>query len=164
MISVKRYNILITSVGSTTSIGVIKFIRNSHYNSCIIGTDSNPKHKIAGSALVDKFYTLEVFNHKNYLMALKKIIKENNIEILIPIHDKEIEILADVKAEFAKMNCKIIVSLKSTVDNVNDKYLFFCTLTKSGIKTPPTFLVNEWLIEQIHDVEKKWILKPIKRS
>src|SRR5688572_21248926 len=56
--SMPEVTVLITGLGSTTAVSVIKGFRQQHtFRVRIIGTDSHPHNLIAGSAFCDRFYT-----------------------------------------------------------------------------------------------------------
>ena len=157
----EKYKVLITSIGSTTSIGVIKFIRKCKSNSIFIfGTDINEEKKNAGSALVDKFYKVPSFNNPDYLPFIKNIVRQHGINIIVPIHDYEIEVLSCSINEFAELGCKVIVSSYETVKLVNDKFLFENLLSKNGILSPKTYKIGQWQNQKI-ETKAKWVLKPM---
>lgn len=153
--------VLVTSIGSTPSIGVIKFIKGTRRNIEIFGTDINDSDRIAGSSLVDRFFKVPLNTDSKYLNEILKIVEEQNIRILIPIHDYEIEVLSKEVGKFKKLGCSIIVSDYSTVKSVNDKYAFAELLVDSNILTPKTYSIEQWKTMNFND-ENSWILKPLR--
>ncbi len=153
-------NVLVTSIGSTTSIGVTKCIRALNRDIQITGTDTNSADTIAGSSLVDSFVKVPLNTEPSYLNEILKIVEEKNIRILIPIHDHEIEVLSKEIEKFKNLGCTVIVSSFSTVKIVNDKYTFAKILSDSNILTPKTYSIEEW--EKLDLVETDfWIMKPL---
>jgi carbamoyl-phosphate synthase large subunit len=156
----RQYNVLVTSVGSTTSIGIIKCIRQSSFDVQTVGTDINNYDRIAGSSLCDKFYKVPPFYHEEYISALKDVVSQNKIDFIIPVHDQEVEQLASCDQQFSDLNCKVITSGFSTIKAANDKLHFARTLADAGIAVPPTYEISNWHPAQ--GLEKKnWLLKPI---
>lgn len=153
--------VLVTSIGSTPSIGVVKFIKATKRNIEIIGTDINFNNRIAGSSLVDTFFKVPLNTHPDYLKEILKIVKEKEIQILVPIHDYEIEVLSKETEKFKELGCTVIISTYSTVKSVNDKYAFAKLLTSSNILTPPTYSVKQWK-QMVFDETDFWILKPLR--
>jgi carbamoyl-phosphate synthase large subunit len=94
-------NVVVTSMGSNTAIGVVKALRyNKNISINIIGTDTFPKHLSAGSSLVDFFYQVPLANDDNYEAQLLNIIKTHEVDCVIPIHDYEVKKIADIAAIF----------------------------------------------------------------
>lgn len=153
--------VLITSIGSTPSIGVIKFIKATKRNIEIYGTDINDSDRIAGSSLVDRFFKVPLNTDSRYLKEILKIVKEQKIQILIPIHDYEIEVLSEEVMKFGALGCSIIASNNSTVKAVNDKYAFAQLLVNSNILTPKTYSIEHWKKTDFNK-EDMWILKPLR--
>jgi carbamoyl-phosphate synthase large subunit len=87
-------NVLITSLGSNTSIGVIKALKFEFRSINIIGTDINNQSECNGIAFCDKFYKISRSTNEDFIPELLRIIKLEEIQCIIPIHDKEIEIIS----------------------------------------------------------------------
>ncbi len=153
--------VLVTSIGSTPSIGVVKFIRALNRNINITGTDINFDNRIAGSSFVDSFFRVPLNNDDGYLEEMLRIVKKNNIQILIPIHDYEIEVLTKETEKFKSVGCKIIASDAATIQIVNDKYAFSKLLQNSQILTPSTYSIDEWERMDFQATDF-WILKPLR--
>ncbi|CAN5495764.1 ATP-grasp domain-containing protein [soil metagenome] len=152
--------VLVTSIGSTPSLGVVKFIKAIKRNIEIVGTDINFSNRIAGSSFVDDFFTVPVNTDPRYLEVMLKIVEDKKIEILIPIHDYEVQVLSKEIEKFKSLGCFLVVSDAATVNTVNDKYVFAKSLTLSNISTPATYTVEEW-IEMKFEVLDCWIMKPL---
>jgi carbamoyl-phosphate synthase large subunit len=133
-----KINVLITGVGSTTAISVIKGLKKqTKYKINIIGTDMFQENCIAGSKFCDKFFTVpEAFNEHKYIEELSTIIKNESIDILIPIVDIELEIIAKHIKTFD--NTFVLLSSYETVKRCNDKmetYEFFNKFKIPTLKT-----------------------------
>ncbi|MBK9530789.1 MAG: hypothetical protein IPO42_03130 [Chitinophagaceae bacterium] len=79
-------NVLVTSLGSNTAIGVIKALRY-HKDIAVTGTDSFPAHLSAGSTFADHFYQVPLAVDNDYEDQLLRIITERQVQCVIPIHD-----------------------------------------------------------------------------
>ncbi len=153
--------VLVTSIGSTPSIGVVKFIKATKQSIDIFGTDINSKDRIAGSSFVDYFFKVPLNTDPDYLTVLLKIVKEESIQMLIPIHDYEIEVLSKEAEKFKKLGCTIIASEYLTIKSVNNKYAFAQLLSDSNILTPETYSIDQWGTATFNDSDS-WILKPLR--
>lgn len=104
-------NILITSAGRRVSL--VKNFKQTlaKYNKTgkVYTTDMNPD--LSSACLVsDGFFKVPRVSDKTYIDILKDICKKNNISIIVPTIDTELEILANVKNDFLKENISISIS------------------------------------------------------
>lgn len=123
--------ILISSVGTATSVNLIKYFKK--LNDYIIGTDINPMGYTAGSMMVDKFFTVPYAVDENYISSIVEIIRNNDIELFIPVNDTEVYI---VSKEIDQIPCKCIVPDTATIDLLRDKFECSQRMIKSGIDVP----------------------------
>ena len=134
----KIINVLITGVGSTTAISVIKGLKKqTKYIIKIIGTDIFGEYNIAGSKFCDKFFVVPLaIDESEYISELSKIVKSESIDIIIPIVDIELEVIAKNIKTFS--NTFVLLSSYDTVMKCNDKlktYEFFNQLKIPTLKT-----------------------------
>ena len=113
-----------------------------------MGTDINPIDRIAGSSFCDKFYTVPRAVESSYIHTLLEICKKESVQILIPIVDAELLVLAEHKKSFAQAGVQVVVSDSKTVRTCNDKYAMFQFLKHHNIPTPET-----WLAEDVKNPE-----------
>lgn len=132
-------NVLVTSLGSNTAIGVIKALRlNKQISVTIIGTDTFPKHLSAGSSMADHFYQVPLASADEYDAQLLGIIKQHDINCVIPIHDYEIVKVAHLALKFPLLtfwavNSPAIISLCNNKKEINE------LLSKQQIKVPEMY-------------------------
>lgn len=123
--------ILITSVGTATSVNLIKeFKKKGDY---VVGVDINPIGYTAGSCLADKFYQIVLAVDDGYLPMLSEIIVNEKIDVLIPINDIEIYV---VSQNIDKISCKCIIPDVKTIETVRDKYICSSKMKEIGIQVP----------------------------
>ncbi len=112
-------NVLITSFGSNTSIGVAKCLKD---DGCfIIGTDSNPFYECNGYKFANIIEQLPYYNDPLYEEELLRIVKDYSVSCIIPIHDKEIEVISKMKDNGRFENVNVSVNQFSIVKLCNDK-------------------------------------------
>lgn len=146
----RELTVLITGVGSTPAISVIKGLRRQDTSGIrIIGTDIHPRHFIAGSSFCDGFYTVPPADDQKYIPVLLEICLREQIEVLIPIIDPELLVLSESKERFANIGVMVVVSDPNTIRVCNDKYATAQFFRGHGIPTPDT-----WLCDDSHMVEK----------
>jgi carbamoyl-phosphate synthase large subunit len=136
--------VLVTGVGSTTALSVIKGLRQQDaFPVRIIGTDTHPHNLIAGSAFCDRFYTVPPADDSGYLAILLEICLREQAQVLIPIIDPELLVLSEAKDRFATVGVTVVVSDPDTIRVCNDKYATADFFRRHGIPTPDTWLSDE---------------------
>ncbi|MDQ8750867.1 ATP-grasp domain-containing protein [Elizabethkingia miricola] len=113
-------NVLITSFGSNTSIGVAKCLKDTCF---IVGTDSNPYYECNGYAFADEIELLPYYNDPLYKDVLLSLIEKYKIDCIIPIHDKEIEVISKLNDAGIIKNVKIAANPFDVNELCNDKAL-----------------------------------------
>lgn len=122
-------NILITSIGTTTAINLYKLLCSQHN---IIGTDINPKGHTAGSLLVDIFEQISPYNAPTFIHEIKDIVNKYAVDLIIPIHDYEIKVLA--QSDINKYT-KIIIPPSETIQTFSDKFISTNAMNALGISS-----------------------------
>ena len=159
-----KINVLITGVGSTTAISVIKGLKKqTKYEIKIIGTDIFQEDSIAGSKFCDKFFVVPpASNEPEYISKLLDVINKESIDILIPIVDIELEIIA--KNRIAFNNTFILLSSYETIMRCNDKMNTYEFFNKYDLPTLKTISIqkNDNINDKILDSDLKYplITKP----
>ena len=141
----KHLNVLITGVGSTTALSVIKGLKKqSEFDLLIVGTDINKKNNIAGSNFCDKFYMVPLaIEEKGYINSLIDIIKSESIDLVIPIIDIELEIIAKNRNIIEKLTF-LLLSSYETILTCNDKLETFHFFKSLKIPTPKTISMTNF--------------------
>lgn len=139
----------ITSVGTATSIGLIKYIRKYDKNIRIIGTDINEYGYTAGSMLVDKFYRVSLAKHRLFFNEILDIIEIEKTDVIIPINDNEIEVFSRNYSRLSKKT-KCLVPKVNVIKLVRDKLSCTLKMEDIGLKCPKRIDINS---------EKKCIIR-----
>ena len=96
--------LLITAIGGDIAQSTVNIIRKKRPDIHLIGTDISTKH--AGELFVDKFIKIPHASSSNYLQYIKKLIKEFNLDAILPMSETELSIFADIDNTIN--NCLII--------------------------------------------------------
>ncbi|MGD0995606.1 MAG: ATP-grasp domain-containing protein [Candidatus Bathyarchaeia archaeon] len=159
----KNLRVLITGAGSTTAISVMKGLRKQReFEVFIVGTDTNERTDIAGSNFCDKFYTVaQATAEKKYLKTLEDLIKSELIDLLIPIVDNELEVIARNRYIIERATF-LLLSSYDTISTCYDKFKTYEFFNNSNIPTVKTILVDQNCdIESlVQDITFPIILKP----
>ncbi len=136
-------NILITSVGSNTSISVIKALRSQNELDLVIyGTDLNVAAYCAGASIVDFFFQLPSSNLEiEYESQLISLINFYKIEFIIPIHDNEIILVSKLKSKYPNL-LNWCVNNEHIINLCNNKFFTNEFAEKNNIITPQIFNYN----------------------
>ena len=140
----RKFTVLITGVGSTTGISVIKGLRlQSEFDVRIVGVDINAANTIAGAGMCDAFCQVPPASDVGYVDAIASICRDAAVEVIFPIVDPELLALAEHWQRFAELGVSVIVSDASVVRRCNDKFATFQFMREHRIPTPETWLASE---------------------
>ncbi len=127
-------NILITQYTSYKAICIAKFIKLNYSTFKIIGITQGDKTPALGSKYFDKVYALQDFQATD---KLREIIVNEEINILFPIRNSEMDFWLSRKNEF-----KDILSYwgdEESFKKLNDKLALYTIAQSLGIKTPASY-------------------------
>jgi carbamoyl-phosphate synthase large subunit len=141
--------ILITSIGRR--IQLIKHLKSSFE---LVGVDCN--YDIAGKFFVDKFYKIPKFDDKSYINRLIEICTLENINMIIPLYEKEFYILCEERDRFTEIGVHILLSSKKIINICNYKEKTEGFFYDNNIKSPKTYSLEELN----KDLEFPLIIKP----
>ena len=137
-----RKNVLVTSGGVTTAINVISALRKSSVYDCnIISTDIS--NNSAGLYLSDKYYITSSVKDKNFLGQIKKIIKDEKIDFIFPLHSSEIQLFSNNRSILKDLNVGISIANKNIVSICNNKERFQKFLQENNFSYPITYSKKE---------------------
>jgi carbamoyl-phosphate synthase large subunit len=136
--------VLITGMGSTTSISVVKALRLERNPALsIVGCDTNSAREIAGSTLCDAFEQVPPAADGAYIPALRDICARHRVRVLFPVIDAELEPVARAAGQFAAQGVFVWVSAADAVAACNDKRRTPRLLRDAGVPA-----VHSWLPEE----------------
>jgi len=133
----RQINVLITPAGSRIALGIIKFLKKEK-NIRIITADIDKL--TPGFYLSDKGYLITPFSDKkNFWSDLKKIIKKEKIDIVIPALDPLLIKFAQSLKFFENLGTKVLISPPETIFLTRDKWQTY-QLLKNTISFPKSFI------------------------
>ncbi len=95
--------------------------------------------------LVDKAHFVDRISSGKYIKQLLSVVRKNKIDLLIPLIDTELALLADATSQFEKAGCLALVSSPGVIETCSDKLATFRALSDAGIDTPVTWTWREAL-------------------
>lgn len=133
-----KINVLVSSSGSTPAISVMKALgRQKELDINIIAVDMS-KYS-AGFQLVDEHCIVPASNDSGFIPEIKRICKEKDISVVIPIIDEELVVFAAEKEAFNdQLGIKILANDLEVVKRANNKEETAKFCDESGIIYPKT--------------------------
>jgi carbamoyl-phosphate synthase large subunit len=138
-----KVNILFTSSGRRVSL--IKKFKETFSLEKMKGNiiTADLKWNVPTAYISDKHYVVPKVTQKNYLQELLYICIEEDIDLIIPLIDTELPLLAENRHVFAEKDVKLLVSgmeLNRIARNKKDTNKFFIS---HNIKTPRVYSNEE---------------------
>lgn len=143
-------NILLTSVGRRAYM--VKYFQ------AVLGSDGqvhvcNSDDLTVAFTYADKSFISPLIYDPAYIPTLLDYCKGNHIDILIPLFDIDLLVLARHKSEFAEVGTTVIVSSPQFIEICNDKWKTFQFLRKNGFYTPRTYNRIQDVTIALHEKE-----------
>ena len=145
--------ILLTSVGRRGYL--VKFFKEALTNNDQIWGADNSKYSPAFH-YCDNALLLPPVTDADYVDKLIKYCKKNNIDMVIPLIDPELEVLAAQRQKFYDENIMVVISPLKTVKIAFDKYLTYKFGKENNINVPETVLSVEEALELIQSGRLNW--------
>lgn len=119
----------------------------------ILGSDMAP-HSSAFQ-VCDEAHVVHSSTHKDYVDQLVALCRDKGVDLLIPLIDPELHILAGLNARFREVGTTLCLSSQEVVRICRDKVRTHDFLTKAGIDTPA--LLSH---DQVRDEDLPLFMKP----
>ena len=108
--------------------------------------------------VADSYYIVPRMDQPEYLGCLMEICEKERIDIVLPLQEDELILIAKYKQMFLEKGILPVISEYEKVCLCRDKYMLNKTLLEYEISAVPTFLGKEYLQQNVEDNEV--ILKP----
>lgn len=156
----KTLNILMTGVGAPGAPSIINCLRNNGERELyIVGVDMN-KYATCRTK-VDNFYTIPHAEDPTFIDEILNICENENIDIVLSIVTRELEILAVEKERFENLGVKLLVMDYEPLHIANNKGLLLNAMKEAGIRTPSFRIVNTPKELEIASYELDYPNKPV---
>jgi len=154
----KNFNVLFTCIGRRVSLlnSFKKAANELKLNCRFFGTETTELS--SALQLCDKKFIVKSVNHQHYIKQLLQIVKQNNVKLLVPTVDLDLQILSENKEKFAAAGCTVLVSKPQAVHICQDKRETSKFLVKNGFDTPVTMSVKQSLSKK--NLKYPLFLKP----
>ncbi len=128
------------------------------------GADSSPY--TPAFQYCDKAVLLPEVCESNYVDALTRLCRDNKIDMVVPLIDPELEVLAARREAFDKEGVLVVVSPPKTIELTFDKYLTYTFAKQAGIAVPQTVITVQQARQLLSSGQLNWpvVVKPRKGS
>ena len=129
-------NILITHAGGSGAVGIIKSLKKINFNGVIVAVDSDDLS--SGSCLADVKYTIPKSNSDGFKDKIFNIIKDENINLVLPSGDSDLIFFSKNKEYLKKMGVNVFMSDEESINICLNKWKFY-KKCKDRFPLPKTF-------------------------
>lgn len=138
----KSLNILITAASRRVALirGFMSALDKLGVAGNVVTTDVNPLSP--GLYVSHRHHFAPLTTDPGYIPRIKEICELEQIGLIIPTIDDELELMGTVREEFAALGVLIVISPAKTSRICNDKWEAFRFFTRAGIPTPYTWLAR----------------------
>ena len=138
-------NILITSAGRRVSLvkSFQKELKSIYPKAKVFASDSDPILS-AGCHIADEYFEVSKLDNPNYINALIKICKSNNISLIIPTIDTELLQLAVNKTNFKNLGITIVISSNDFIEKCRDKRVIHDFFESKGVTIAKEYLKDNY--------------------
>ena len=134
--------VLITGAGTVTCQSVIKGLRaQQEFDVRIVTVDMCSGN--AGRFFSDYFETIPAADSPDFVPQILRICQQQEVDLVIPIVDYEFKKMANVRAAFAELDCRLVLSDAHVIETCNDKWKTFQFFRQQAVLTPDTWLPSD---------------------
>lgn len=129
-------NILLTSAGRRTYM--VKWFKEALSGKGLVFASNSTESPALYAA--DGYVLTPLIYDGAYIPFLLDFCREKHIDLIVPLFDIDLPILAEHREEFSREGVFVLVSDMEVLLNCNDKYNMYMKLWKEGIRCPHTEL------------------------
>jgi len=111
-----------------------------------------------GGYHVDFCHRIAPIAKGRYVRDLLGIVDRARIDLLVPLLDSELQVIADTADDFRACGCTPLISAPHVIRTCRDKLLAYEALRRAGLDTPRTWVLDEALKRRRHRFP--YFLKP----
>jgi len=132
--------VLVTGVaGGGVGIGILEALTRARYE--VYATDVTPYS--VGLLKAEKGFLVPPAGEPTYLEGIRRICKQNRIEIIVPGSEAELFQLSKDAAKFEEEGLLVIANNHSLIANCTDKWKMFRMFRENGIPCPDSALPEQ---------------------
>lgn len=148
--------ILVTAISGDIGNGILKILKSE--DNILYGCDVN---EIAvGMDLVEEFWQCRYAVEEGYVDELLEKCIRYGITHLIPVNEREIEVIGSQRHRFEQADIKVVIQSQRILEICLDKYATAEFLADNGFDVPATYTS----VSRRLDTDKRYICKPRKSN
>lgn len=132
-------NILLTSAGRRSYL--VEFFKAAHEGITVHAANSSPFSPAL--AIADKAVISPLIYDENYINFLLDYCTANKIDLIVPLFDIDLPVLAAHRELFLHHGTRILVSSPEVVETCSDKWKTYTFLLSNGFSHPHTYISLE---------------------
>ena len=134
--SIKKFSLMMTSVGGEMSAQTMMFAQNSQRHDVrVVGVDAS--EKATGKYFADAFYTVPFADDPSYISSVLKIVSNEAVQLILPGSDEEALMLAKHRELFEKQGCQVACPDYQTLEILANKAETYRAISKiEGLNVP----------------------------
>jgi carbamoyl-phosphate synthase large subunit len=129
--------ILVPGAGSGPGNSLIRSLRSGDSSFVIVGCHDD--RFVLRKSAADRNYLVPPRGHARYSAALRRIIRREKVDLLIPNTDDDVALASRLRAT---LPCRVFLPSRGAVALCQDKYRLTAHLSAHGVPVPRTFAVR----------------------
>jgi glutathione synthase/RimK-type ligase-like ATP-grasp enzyme len=129
--------ILVPGAGSGPGNSLIRSLRSGDSSFVIVGCHDD--RFVLRKSTADRNYLVPPRGHARYSAALRRIIRREKVDLLIPNTDDDVALASGLRAT---LPCRVFLPSRAAVALCQDKYRLTAHLSAHGVPVPRTFAVR----------------------
>lgn len=130
--------LLVMGAGSAGAENLIRSLRGAGPSLVLFGC--NDDRFVVRRSAADARHVVPPPGTPRFVPALRRLIRESRIDLVIPTIDRDVQALSDARAEFRG---KIFLPAARVIALCRDKYRLTTALLRQGVRAPATYPVRE---------------------
>ncbi len=134
-----RVPVLVTGAGSELALAIIKACRLSAIPLEVLACDAD--ERALGLRWADRAFDVADARHDPaaYVNALRSIVAEHRVRLVLPTPDAELDLLPSYRDEFVDdLGCRIVINAAAEMERFHDKWLAYQWYREHDIAAPCT--------------------------
>jgi len=133
--------VLVTAIGGDIGSSYVKSVAGEEFS--LVGCDMKPA-SCSSLSLELIFQVPSADQQKEYLNAIKNIMEEAEVDLIVPISEPEIEAFHKNRQVWSTWGVEVLINNEFILNHFLDKYKTVKYLSSIGIKTPDTYLLTDY--------------------
>lgn len=129
--------LLILSAGTGASNNLVRSLRADDPSLFIVGCHDD--RFVLKKSSADRNYLIPASTHRDFAAALRRVIKIEKIDLLIPTSDGHVSVVSRIRG---KIPCRVFLPRKSVIQLCQDKYNLTAFLRSRSLPVPVTYPVT----------------------